>query len=113
VNLKTIEAIVSSQFVWAILCIIGIIFAYRVVKKYIEDLKTENQKREEKVLEIYETQKSESKEREERLMCHVEKTTETLNGINKTLETIQGDVRHVNGRVDDVWQHVSTIRKEK
>lgn len=106
-GVKTAESIASSQYVWAILFIIGIYLAYRAIKKYIEDLKEENQKREEKVLEIYETQKAESRDREDRLMTHVEKTTETLNDINTSLDKLQDEVRIANGRIDDVWNRVS------
>ncbi|MGD7047100.1 hypothetical protein FZC83_02455 [Rossellomorea marisflavi] len=110
-NLKTVESIAGSQFVWAILCIIGVYVAYRAVKKYIEDLKTENQKREEKVLEIYEQQKLESKDREDRLMSHVERTTDTLAEINVSMDRLHEEVRTANGRIDDVWKHINITNK--
>lgn len=101
-ELSIIEKIVSSQFVWAILCIIVVVVLYKAVVSYVKELKAENVKREDNLLDLYEKQKEESVAREERLMAHVEKTTETLSHINDNLEHLEEEMARVHRRIDGI-----------
>ena len=98
--------IATSQVVWTILCIILAVAVIREMRK-------ENVKREEDLVDLYEEQKTEakenfdeyraeSKEREEKLMGHLErsnvsqeKTTAALQSINRTLNTPEGRVDRI------------------
>lgn len=114
IDIKLLEKIAGSQFVWAIVCFILMIFGYRAIKAYILNLRSESQEREDKLIELYETQKAESKqlfkaqkaeskEREDKLMIHLDKTTDTLGRIDLSLEQMRRDIDKVNLRVDEVW----------
>jgi uncharacterized protein HemX len=99
VDIKFLEALATSQFVWAIVAIaIGWAF-YKEIKQRMDAQKEENNKREEQLIQLYETQKTESRAREERLMTHIEKTTETLNMIDSKMEKM-------DKRIDDVWNKI-------
>jgi predicted Holliday junction resolvase-like endonuclease len=102
-NLKAIEAVVQSQFVWAILCIVVAIVLYQASIRYISDLKVESNSREFRLVELYEKQRSESVGREERLMTHLERTTDTLDTINDRLEDLDREIGAVNSRFDAMY----------
>lgn len=102
-DLRVIESIVQSQFVWAILCIVVAIVLYRASIIYIQDLKVESNSREKRLVELYEKQRSESVGREERLMTHLERTTDTLDTINDRLEDLDREIGVVNQRFDAMY----------
>lgn len=113
-TVETIERVAASQFVWAILCIAILVVAYFAVKAFISRmqieakeekhaLQAESKEREEAIRRLYETQREESKVREERLMSHLEKTTRTLDAISTNLTDLQ---RQVNNGFEDVWTHL-------
>lgn len=102
-DLKALETLARSEVLWAVICFILAVIGYRTIRFYILELKIEGKGREDKLIELYANQKEESKEREDRLMAHVEKTTETLQGIEHQMEI---GFTHVNGRIDDVWDKV-------
>jgi len=105
-DLISLEKIVQSQFVWAILCIAVVVIMYKALMRYIEDLKKENQARESKVMDLYDKQRTEGMDREERLMAHLERTTDTLISINDNLENLEKEIGNVHLRIDDVWKEV-------
>lgn len=103
-SVEVVERIATSQFVWAILCIAlatGIYFFFRA---HINALATQNEEREKLLFSLYEQQKIESKAREDRLMTHLEKTTETLGAINTNLTDLQKEVKD---GFADVWTHLN------
>lgn len=104
------EKIVTSQVVWALLCILVVYAAYKAVIQYIKDLREENRTREEQLVDLYEKQKLESTHREERLMTHIEKTTDTLEKIDTNVEELQKGIVHVNTRVDDILKKIQGRR---
>lgn len=69
------EKIAGSQVGWAILFIV----LFFVVISYL--VKTSDN-REKKLMEFHEQSKADSRERENRLMLHLEKTTEELSAIS-------------------------------
>lgn len=97
------ERIATSQAVWAI---VAIILAYSLFRK----LQKESAFREQRLLQQEKEYRQEAKEREERLMEHLrrsndsqEKTAKALEGINKSLASLEG-------RVDRIEKH--TYKKE-
>lgn len=94
--------IATSQAVWAILCI-GLCI---VVLKGLRD---DSASREAKLTALYEASRQESKEREQRLMEHLDRSNEVQVETAKTLVSIQQSqqdvlvtVRGFDVRLDDV-----------
>lgn len=110
IDIVLLEKIAGSQFVWAIICFIMMIFGYRAINRYIANLRDESQEREDRLIALYDTQKEESKEREDKLMNHLDKTTDTLGRIDLSLEQMQKDIDRVNSRVDKVWEKMNRGR---
>jgi septal ring factor EnvC (AmiA/AmiB activator) len=105
-DIKIMESIVSSDATFALLFLVVLYVAYAYVKKHVEQLREENHEREESIFNLYEKQVEESRNREDRLMTHLEKTTESLENINESLKDLRSELRHVNTRVDDLWEEV-------
>ncbi|NEZ02376.1 BhlA/UviB family holin-like peptide [Heyndrickxia shackletonii] len=59
------------------------------------------------------TQKKESNNREERLMNHVEKTTETLDVLSQRMENVSSKVDHIDTRLNEFEQQVSNLKEGK
>lgn len=109
-----LEKLVQSQFVWAIACVIVTIIFYRNFKEYVARLVKSSDQREKNVAKLYEESKKESKEREaqiladsrqreEKLMNHLEKTTDTLQGIEQGLSKLE---KKMDNGFQDVWDHI-------
>lgn len=87
--------IATSQVVWAILCII-------LAASVIREMRKENVKRENDLIGLYEDYRSESKQREDKLMDHLERsndsqeqTTTALQSVNETLKTMEGRIDRI------------------
>lgn len=89
------ERIAQSQVTWAILFIL----LFGIVIRYL--IKTSD-KRETKLMEFHENSKADSNKREERLMTHLEKTTEELSTITHTVGDIQKEMVRMNNRMDEI-----------
>lgn len=89
------ERIAQSQVAWAILFIIlfGFVIGFLV---------RTSDKREKKLMEFHENSKADSNKREERLMTHLEKTTEELSAITHTVGDIQKEMVRMNNRMDEI-----------
>lgn len=109
------EQIASSQYVWAILFIVGIFVAYKATKNYLVDIKQENAAREEEIKELYKEHRLEAKERERDLMNHLEKSNESQERTAQTLERIEKNLNHLEVKVDkgfnDVWSVIENENK--
>lgn len=117
VELTTLEKIATSQTVWSMVAMVLAIIGYKAIKTYIIELRKDSQEREDKLLELYEQQRTESNAREERLMTHLENTTQTLDAISDSLEKLEREftanfdsleeqMGTVNSRIDDVWKQI-------
>ncbi len=89
------ERIAQSQFAWAILFIV----LFFVVISYL--VRTSD-KREQKLMDFHEESKVESRERENRLMTHLEKNTAEMGAITRELGGIQRKLSDVSNRIEDI-----------
>ena len=96
------EKIAHSQFAWAILFIL---FFFLIVGYLIKT----SDKREKKIMDLHEQSKDDSNRREERLMTHLEKTTEKLSaitheigGITHEIGGIQKEMVRMNDRMEEI-----------
>lgn len=89
------ERIATSQAVWAILFIMlfGAVILYLI---------RTSEKREAKLMEFHEQSKNESNVREERLLNHLEKTTNQLGEISNTIGDIQSEMVRMNSRMENI-----------
>ena len=89
------ERIATSQAVWAILFIIlfGFVVGYLI---------RTSEKREKKLMDFHEQSKAESNVREERLLNHLEKTTNQLGEIANTVGDIQSEMVRISDRMESI-----------
>lgn len=89
------ERIATSQASWAILFILlfGVVIAYLIKM---------SENREKKLIEFYEKSKVESNIREDRLLNHLEKSTEKLGEISNTIGDIQGELVRMSNRMESI-----------
>lgn len=102
-ELSFLESVAKSQVVWALVAL-GLAFVgYKAFRAYMDRLQAQNEKREEQLFSLYEKQAEESKAREEKLMAHVEKTTDTMDDISNALHSLQVANEKTNSRVDKIF----------
>lgn len=114
-----IETIAKSQFVWTIVALVMGFGAYKAVRHFVDRIQTQNDKREEQLIALYESQKEESKEREEKLMTHLTETgvnqvkmTETMADIHESVKSLQEEMATTNKRVDEVYSIIKLNKQE-
>lgn len=114
-----IETIAKSQFVWTIVALVMGFGAYKAVRHFVDRIQTQNDKREEQLIALYESQKEESKEREEKLMTHLTTTgenqvkmTDTMADIHESVKSLQEEMATTNKRVDEVYSIIKLNKKE-
>ncbi|KON87327.1 hypothetical protein AF332_11150 [Sporosarcina globispora] len=94
---KIAESIVSSEYTFALLFIIVLYVFYKWINKN------------------YDEHKADSKERENKLMVHLEKSNETQERTSRTLEKIEGSLHSLEKRMDDgfndVWEKIEKFDK--
>lgn len=95
--------IATSQVVWAILCII-------LAAAVIREMRKENVKRESDLVGLYEDYRAESKQREEKLMDHLERSNESQEQTTTALQSVNVTLRTMEGRIDRIEK--ITYRKE-
>lgn len=103
-----LEKIVQSPFVWSILCLVVVIVFYRRNEDEVNRLRKHSDTREQSLIVLYEEHKAESKVREEKLMIHLEKTTETLSHIEQGLSNLE---KKIDGGFQDVWEQIETMKR--
>lgn len=89
------ERIATSQAAWAILFVLLFIIV-------IGYLVRTSDKREKKLMDFHEQSKADSRERENRLMIHLEKTTTELSTITHTVSDVQKEMSRMNDRLDQI-----------
>lgn len=105
-DIATLEKIASSQYVWAILFIAALFIAYKALKKYISELKSDSIKQQQMIIDLYESHKKESQLREKKLMEHLDRTAKTLDSIEKSISKLELGVEK---GFSDVWSHIKRI----
>ena len=116
VDIKTIEGIVGSQFVWAILFVI-------LAVAVLSYLKNENAKREEMLENAQKEQKveaekrfnelkEESRDREDKLMANQEKFVESLGQISKSVEGLNQAFNGLQNDHSSLAREVSHLRNQ-
>lgn len=108
VDIEMLEKVVQSPFLWSILCLIVAITYFRNNESNVKRLQKQADGREKSVTKLYEEHKKESREREDKLMNHLEKTTETLQNIEHGISKLEG---RMNGGFNDIWEQIDTIKK--
>lgn len=98
-----IETILKSELTWGILCLILAVVFYRKMDSNTKELKDENSRREQQIIQMYEVHKQEARQREERLMSHLERTTDTLEKMEKNLQKLD---EKMDRGFKEVWDHV-------
>lgn len=110
VEVKTAEQIASSQYVFAILFIILLFVVAKYLANHLKEMKEENGEREKELKVLYTEHKLESKEREQVLMLHLERSNESQEKSSNTLEKIEVSLRSLEKRMDEgfanVWEHI-------
>lgn len=97
-NIGTATAIASSPAVWAICCILLVGF---ILKKVYE----KNDKQEERLITIQDEYRTESKEREGKLMEHLKRSDEAQERTAIAVEGIHQSLTKLEGRVDRIEKH--------
>lgn len=91
-------AIASSPAVWAICCILLVGF---ILKKVFE----KNEKQEDRLVLLQEEYRTESKEREVKLMDHLKRSDEAQERTATAVEGIHQSLNKLEGRVDRIEQN--------
>lgn len=107
IDLALLEKIVQSPFLWSILCLIIAIAYYRKNETEVSRLRKQSDSREKSLVKLYEDHKKESNIREEKLMNHLDKTTETLGHIEKGLTKLESKM---DVGFKDIWDQIDTLR---
>lgn len=94
-DVKFWSEVATSQAVWAICCIILAVVALIVMRK-------DHLKQEEIRLKREEELRVDSKEREDKLMVHLDRSNESQERTAATLENMSRTLQTVEGRVDRV-----------
>lgn len=102
------EKIASSPAAWAILFILLLIGAARFLQWYIKSVKVDSERRESALITLYEQQRTDSASREKQLMTHLDKTTKSLEGIEKNLTGLE---QKLNKGLSDIWRHIDDNQK--
>ena len=91
--INIIIGIASSQFVWAILCILLVGF---ILKKVYD----KNDQQENRLITIQDEYRAESKEREAKLMTHLDESNKSQERTATAIEGINNSLNRLEGRVD-------------
>ncbi len=109
-EVQVAQEIATSQYVFAVLFILLLFVAYRAIKSYLSDIKQENAEREQELKELYKEHKVDAKERETKLMEHLDKSNQSQERTAIALERIEGSLNSLEDKVDkgfsDVWGHL-------
>lgn len=107
-EMQLLEGVVSSQYVWAILCLVIGVTYYRMMKTNATKMEEKSEKKEAELQNFYAEQREESKEREMSLMNHLERSNDSQEKIVDSLERIEN---RMNKGFSEVWTHLGEIDK--
>lgn len=109
-GLKEITEVVKSEYVFATLFVLGLIFVGRWVSQTLKNQADENRNFESEVKEIYERQLEKSYQREERLMEHQTNITGQLSDISSTQTRMQASLDKLEQKTEEnfrqLWREV-------
>lgn len=110
VDIVLLESIVQSPFVWSMLCLIAVAVYYRNNDKQLLRLQNLADAREKAITKLYEDHKKDSIKREEKLMNHLEKTTDTLEQIQHNLSNLE---TQIDGGFREVWDKIANLQENR
>jgi uncharacterized protein HemX len=110
-DVKTAEHIAQSQFVFGILFIMLLLGGITAAIWLFKNLRDENNEREKQLKQFYDDQKAESKEREQRLMEHLERTTEAQEEMARTLEKVQSGLSNLEINLKELSLEVKHLKR--
>ncbi|UUI41193.1 hypothetical protein [Oceanobacillus oncorhynchi] len=91
--MELIMEVAASQFVWAILAI-------ALAALVIREQRKENVKREEDLIKLYDRQVCDSRDREQQLLKHLDRTNKAHQETTETLKQIRNTLNQMEGRID-------------
>lgn len=103
-DVKTAEQIAQSQYVFGILFILLFLLVIVGTRHFVIALQKKNDQREQELREWYAEQRRESREREQRLMQHLERTTETLEKIERSVVTLE---HNTHQSFKEIWRQLN------
>jgi predicted RNase H-like nuclease (RuvC/YqgF family) len=110
IDVKMLSDLASSETLFAVLFLAGLVLVGRYVVQHIRNTEEKSAQRESQLIEIYKEQLDASATREEKLMSHLDKSNEQLEGVADTLKDIQGNLEKLEHRVEsnfhDVWKEL-------
>lgn len=103
-----LEKIVQSPFLWSLLCLVAVLTYYKSSQVQTARLQRQADAREKAITKLYEDHRKESNLREEKLMTHLDKTTQTLGHIEQGLSKIENKM---DGGFQEVWEQIESIKE--
>jgi predicted nuclease with TOPRIM domain len=100
VDYNTINEIATSPSVWAVLCILLTAAVLKIMHR-------KNEEREGVIIKLYEDYRTESKEREQSLLDHLERSNKSQAETSETLKQIRSSLSSLENRMDRVEKHYS------
>lgn len=116
VELKEITELANSEAVFAVLFIAGLVVVGKWFMNYIQEQREESKRREQELMDNYKEQLHQSNEREVKLIAHLDKNTEKLEQIARTLTGVEKRLfsfeAKVNNDFNNVWNELGS-KKDK
>lgn len=121
-DVKTVQQIAQSQYVFSILFVFLFFSVIGAVVWLFNNLHKENREREKKITEMHEKRekellqmnldyKQESQVREQKLMDHLEQTTQAQKELSQTMEKVQQGLSTLEMNVKEVWMEIKHLKK--
>lgn len=114
IDIALLESIVQSPFVWSLLTLILAYMFYKnqqtqkaEMRSHYDAAQAKADAREQAITKLYEDHKVEANEREAKLMKHLDRTSETMRGIEKGINKLES---RVDGGFNDIWAHINQLR---
>lgn len=99
-GLKEVTELVKSEYVFATLFILGLVFVGRYFIQREKDQEEENKAREERIFEMYEKKDAEAQKRESELMLHHRDMATQFAQMNHTQSSIQENLTRLERRIE-------------
>lgn len=109
-DIQTLVELSTSERFFAIIFVVGIVFLWRSVQQWVNEMRSENREREDELIGAYREQVEKAHEREGELMVHLDKSTQHMKEIADTLQDIQGSVEkletRLEGNLSKLWKEI-------
>lgn len=110
-SVKDITELVKSEYVFATLFILGLIFVGHWVVQTLRDQSIENREFEDKIISVYEKSIERAEVREGKLMKHQDNMTAQLKQMNHTQTQIQENLTRLERQTEDnfreIWKEIN------